>query len=227
MIETERLTVSLTKNGYLKIASLVKHFPRWQILENLDGTHANVRLVESQVANILSRDPVTDEIPAMWDEIKEYGELAIESFTLLAVMFSHHKLITLFRETSQGKMRGCIQRGDLTEKEYTNLIYAMSSLRLCKYVKGAESVNYNLSPLVANLNLAGSVVRKLIESKLGRCGWLDPERVNYSTDGDFFAACRTGGLIGALGMTQAAFKAWIEGTSVMDSPEAERPARPR
>lgn len=209
MLMTERLKVSLTKNGYLKIAELVKRYPSWQILEHVYGDVPGVNLVDSQVANVLSRDTVTHEIPSMWDAIKKHGPIAIESFTLLAVIFSHHRLLRLFRETSQGHMRGCIVADDLTKKEHTNLIYAMSMLRLCPYFKGAESVNYDLSPLVENLNDAGSLVRQLIESKLDRCGWRDPEQDAKSTDEPFFAACRTAGFVGALGMTMPAFKKWL------------------
>jgi hypothetical protein len=211
MLKLDRLRVSLTKNGYLKIAELVEKFPREQILDNLDGKVRGVRLVDSQVANILSRDDVTHEIPGFWDGIRQHDKDAIRSFVMLAVIFSHHKLITLFRTTSQGKMCGCITRDDLTPKEYTNLSYAMAEAGLCPPSRNEQSFNYDLSPIVKNLENAGSLVRRLIESKLGRCGWLDPTRVDYSTDGEFYSACRAAGMIGALGITQAAFKAWLEG----------------
>jgi hypothetical protein len=212
MLRLDRLSVSLTKNGYLKIAELVREFPRDQILDNLNNKIRGVRLVESQVANILSRDDVTHEIPGFWDGIREHDEQAIRSFVMLAVMFSHHRLIKLFRATSQGKMRGCITRDDLTQqKEYTNLSYAMAETGMCPQARNEQSFNYDLSPLVRNLENAGNLVRRLIESKLRRCGWLDPEKVDYSTDAEFYSACRTAGMIGALGMTQAEFKAWLEG----------------
>src|SRR5690606_33778473 len=114
-------------------------------------------------------------------EIKECGPAAIDSFTFVAIIMSHHRLIDVFRRTNQGGLRGHLRREDLSEKEYTNIVYAMATIQLCEYVKGAEGVNYDFYNLIYTLKDAGFLIRGLIESKLKKCGWVDPAIYPWST----------------------------------------------
>ena len=224
MIEVDRLRVSLTKNGYLKIAELLKRHSRYEILDHLDGSYPGINLVRSQVVNILGMNPTTEEIPEFWDEIREYGDRAIDCFAFVAIVLSHWRLISALRFATQGDMHGHLKRDDLTPKEYTNLVYAMHAIRLCDYRRGAESVNYDLYRLVYHLQPAGHLVRKLIRSKLLRCGWREPKEFPNSDNPGFLVACHELGIPEVFGLEHEQFEDWLNGElEIEEREEADFP----
>ena len=111
MAGLSELTVSLTKNGYYKVAEVIKRHSRHEVLDNISGVHEGINLNRAQIANMLSADPSTDELPEEWDDIRAFGDRAIESFTFIAILFSHENLIVSFANASTGEMRGVITRG--------------------------------------------------------------------------------------------------------------------
>ena len=74
------LNVSLTKNGYFKIADVIEKHPRHEVLNNIRGTYVGINLDRPQIANMLSADPSTRELPEEWDEIRNYSKRAIDAF---------------------------------------------------------------------------------------------------------------------------------------------------
>ena len=62
------LNVSLTKNGYFKVADVIAKHPRHEVLDNIRGTYAGINLDRAQIAKMLSADPITKELPEEWDE---------------------------------------------------------------------------------------------------------------------------------------------------------------
>lgn len=224
MVELEKLKVSLTKNGYMKIAKLVREHPRWEVLDNISGVYDDVNLVRSQVANIMGQD-ASGEPPEVWDEIRQYGPQAIDCFTLVAIVMSHVDLIGLLRSSYQGDMKGYLQRGDIGEKAYTNLVYALATCDLCDYVKGADGVTYDMRGLVYNLREAGPVVRELIELKLRKCGWIPPDRPGGV---DLCDECESNNIHRVFGLEPREFRSWLRGTLRIRAPETGfRPRPPR
>ena len=63
MVDFESLKVSLTKNGYFKVAELLKVHSRSEVLDNLVGTHPRINIVRSQIANMLDCNSATNEVP--------------------------------------------------------------------------------------------------------------------------------------------------------------------
>jgi hypothetical protein len=57
------LNVSLTKNGYFKVADVIEKHPRHEVLDNIRGTYAGINLDRAQIAKMLSADPITKELP--------------------------------------------------------------------------------------------------------------------------------------------------------------------
>lgn len=208
MVELENLAVSLTKNGYLKIATLVQWHASHEILENVYGSHAGVNLQRSQAANILCADPT---VPSFWDDIRRFNGRTIQAFTFLAIMFSHHRLIDLFLEAGQGSAEGHISRDDLSEKEFTNLVYAMAELDLCKYAKGADDIDYDLQSLVDQLRRPRRLVKRLFRAKLVRCGWRDPDEYPNSDDLPVLLECRRLRFHEVLGLRFHVFSEWLTG----------------
>ncbi len=236
MIDVKRLRVSLTKNGYLKIAEVIRQHHRFEVLDHLEGSLPGINLKRSQISNILSVDPATKQLPKFWDEIREYGDAAIDAFTFIAIILSHHKFIQLYTEASQGWLgtfRGRFRRDDLKEKEYTNLVYAMAELNLCEYERGSEDIAYDLYPVVYFTLPAHDLVRDLIASKLARCGWRDPSIFPGSPHKELIQECRALALNRVFSMKWLDFKAWVAGELDIDPPDVQfglrrrGPRRPR
>jgi len=219
MIDLGKLRVSLTKNGYLKVADVIKRHPRWEVLDNLEGTYRGINIQRSQVSNILGADPLTGQLPGYWDGIREQGDRAVGAFTFVAIVLSHQKLIQVFQGAAEGVFRGYIRREDLTDKAYTNLVYAMSSLRLCEYARGMDATSYDLYRLIYDLRSSGELLRQLIASKLTRCGWLDPQQFPHSCDRDFLSECRELGLHRVFAIEWEQFDAWLSGDLEIDEPD--------
>lgn len=221
MVNLDRLRVSLTKNGYLKIANVVMRHPRWEVLDNIHGVYRGINLARSQVANILGAD-ITGDPPEFWDEIRSRGERAIEAFTLTAIIFSHVDLIQLLAGAAQGDYKGHLRRGQMGQKAYTNLVYAMACCDLCDYEPGAEGVTYDMRGLIYSLRECGDLVQQLIEFKLRRCGWRRREQGGT----EFFEECESNRIHRVFAMDFPDFRAWI-GNRLRINPPAERFAGPR
>ncbi len=190
MVDLNRLKVSLTKNGYLKIAEVLKRHPRWEVLDNVYGVYRGVNVVRSQASNIMDEEGLSGEVPEHWDEIRSLGSEAIEAFTFVAVILSHGELIARLKASSLGNMKGCLVRSAMGTKMFTNLVYAMAYTGLCDYERGAATVNYDLTGAIYDLRRAGHIVKQLLKSKLRRCGWRDPEVHPQSTDQGFSRRAR-------------------------------------
>lgn len=209
MVALDNLKVSITKNGYMKLAEVVKRHPRDEVLDNIRGTYVGINLIRSQISNIMD-ESVTGEVPEFWDDIRKFNEAAIESFVFVAVVFSHGSLINALKDSSVGDMRGYLQRSSFkTPKVYMNLQYAMSSIEACEYQRGSESINYDLRAAIFSLLDAGPIVAELIETKLRRCGWR-PSRVG-SQRSDFLSACEELEIPKVFGLTSSEFRRWMRG----------------
>ena len=165
MVELDNLRVSLTKNGYLKIAKVVSSHGSTEMLEHVRGSHPGVNLERSQVSNVLCADPFTGMVPAFWDEVRRHDQATIEAFTFIAIVFSHERLIHAFVEGGDGAARGTLFRADMSEKEFTNLQFAMATVGLCDYRRGADQVTYDMTGLFAKLRSVGGLVGQLLRAK--------------------------------------------------------------
>ncbi len=222
MIQLYPLRVSLTKNGYIKIAYVLERHTRWEVLDNIRGVYPGINLARSQAANIMG-ESLSGELPEFWDEIRAYSDRAIRSFVLVAIIFSHVDLINLLQSSSEGKMKGRLQRGKVGNKAFTNLVYAMASCDLCNYVRGAQIVEYDLRSLVSELGNCGHLVRQLIEFKLKICGWRAPGLPGGT---DFFRTCNENHVPQVFGLGPMQFRQWLENNLSIDPPE-QRAAQPR
>lgn len=201
----------MTKNGAQKIAVVVELHPSSEMLDHVAGSHPGVNLVASQVANILCADPATGVVPGLWDEIRLYDRATIRAFTMVAIVFSHHRLIDLFASAGRGTPRGTINRTDFaTEKEYTNLAFALADADAAPYVRGAGEVHYDLTPVLERLEDVGHLVARLFKAKLRRCGWRDPEEFVAGADLPLPEECRQYRFHHVLGMQYRDFAKWLE-----------------
>jgi hypothetical protein len=219
MFDLQKLRVSLTKNGYMKLARLVRKYPSHEVLDHVYGSESGIKLARSQAANILGADAQTGQVPTFWDDIRNFDDKTIRSFTFAAIVLSHHKLIEAFSLAAQGNMHGYLRRDDLSEKEFTNIVYAMATLGLCDYERGSDGVSFDLYRLVYHLQPAHVQLRQLIESKLRRGGWINPEVHPFSRESDFLEICRRIQINQTFGLDSSQFEAWLNGDFEMEIPD--------
>ncbi|MBU0718740.1 MAG: hypothetical protein KJ749_10865, partial [Planctomycetes bacterium] len=158
--------MSLTKNGYLKIAAIVAAYDSHEMLNHCRDSIRGVNLERSQVANILGADPHTGTVPAFWDEVRGHDRTTIRAFTFLAVVFSAEQLIRAFRDADRGTPTGVLLRSEMAEKQYTNLQFAMAQVGLCDYARGTDQISYDMAPLTRQLRSVGHLVGQLLRAKL-------------------------------------------------------------
>jgi len=211
MLALANLKVSLTKNGYIKIADVVRRHPADEIVESTVDKYDGINLAASQVRVIL--DAEDGRVPEYWDDIKDFGDEAIDAFTFIAILFSHHHLIETLARGAKDDFEGRVQRGWFdSNKEFTNFNYTLASLGLAPYKKNSADVRYDLQPVVYYLLKPYRLVKKLLTAKLERCGW--------NGRGDLAEACIEAGFHKALAMTPKEFSAWLSGDLKVAKPDA-------
>lgn len=207
----DALKVSLTKNGYFKVAEVIKRHPRDEILNNIHGVYDGINIEAAQIKGMLSFDESTNEFPDVWDEVRALGEKAVEALVFISIIYSHKELIETLSKSKLSEMRGCIKRSDLGEKAYTNLVYSMSKQGLCPLKQGANETYYDVSPLF--LLEIGPLVKKVIGYKLQKTGWRAPAPDDYFSR-DFYEQCAYYGFQDVLGISMEQFEQWLEGDEV-------------
>lgn len=208
----EALRVSLTKNGYFKVSEVIKNHSRNKILENISGVYPEINLETAQIKGMLSYDDDKGEFPEVWDEVREYDEKSIEALVFISIIFSHKLLIEVLSSSKISEMRGLVSRDSFNNnKVYTNLVYSMSSLGLCPLNRGAHETYYDVSPLF--LMEIGTLVKKVIGSKLLKTGWKAPSQDDHFSR-DYYEQCAHYHFHEVLGLSIEQFKQWLEGDKV-------------
>ncbi|MFT5327295.1 MAG: hypothetical protein ACI8P0_005184 [Planctomycetaceae bacterium] len=207
----EELRVSLTKNGYYRVAEVLKGHPRNEVLDNISGQYRDINLDRAQILNMLSGNEQTGELPEEWDEVRSLGDRQVEVLTFIAILFSHEELIQSFASASTGEMRGTITREALGPKAYTNLVFSMDTAGLCVRQVGRESTPYNLAPLF-ELSI-GPLIKKVIRRKLEKTGWTKPAP-DEIFNRDFYEQCCFYEFHKALGISEKQFRDCLEGEIV-------------
>ena len=207
----DALKVSLTKNGYFKVAEVIKKHPRDEILDNIEGVYEGINIEAAQIKGMLSYNETTQEFPEVWDEVRHLGDKAIEALVFISIIYSHKTLIEVLSKSKLSEMRGCLKRDDLAEKAYTNLVYSMNKQGMCPLNQGAHETYYDVSPLF--LLEIGPLVKKVIGYKLRKTGWNPPAADDYFSR-DFYEQCAYYGFHDVLGISMEQFKQWLEGDEV-------------
>lgn len=207
----DALKVSLTKNGYFKVAEVIKKHPRDEILDNIDGVYEGINLDTPQIKGMLSYDDAAKNFPEVWDEVRSLGDKAIEALVFISIIYSHQIFIEAFSRSKLSEMRGCLKREELGSKNYTNVVYPMSQLGMCPLKRGASETYYDVSPLF--LLEIGPLVKKVIGYKLRKTGWSPPASDDYFSR-DFYEQCAYYGFHDVLGISMEQFKQWLEGDEV-------------
>lgn len=207
----DALKVSLTKNGYFKVAEVIKKHSREEILDNIESVYDGINIEAGQIKGMLSYDEQAREFPEVWDEVRMLGDEAIEALVFISIIYSHKTLIEVLSNSKLSEMRGCLKRDGLAEKAYTNLVYSMSKQGMCRLKQGAHETYYDVSPLF--LLEIGPLVKKVIGYKLRKTGWKAPASDDYFSR-DFYEQCAYYGFHDVLGISMEQFDQWLEGDEV-------------
>lgn len=174
MTNLAKLRVSLTKHGAHKLAILFRDFDSKEVLNNLWGKVPGVKIDTAQALKNLSAKG--EIVPVLWDRARDRGRETIESLVLIAIIFSHHKLIEAMMKSSDGKpFKGRIVRGiHLDGKEFTNFAHTLEELGFTTSHSDAD-VYYDLEKLFSVTGLQELAV-DLLTLKLQAASW----EMNYS-----------------------------------------------
>lgn len=161
MDRLSHLTVSLTKHGAHKIATLLSFYDIDDLLDHTTSSELRVDINRTMVAKIMSASD-SGSIPGLWNTAKSLGPTIFRPLVALAIIFSHHSLIELFAKKHGS---GTIDRSELDgDKAFTNLRNNLSELGLIKS-SALNSFEFNISNLVEEHRL-GPLVFDLLKRKI-------------------------------------------------------------
>jgi hypothetical protein len=163
------LNVSLTKHGAHKIAALLKKYNKDDVLTRLAGVEPDINIDAAQAKKTLSTN-ARGQVPPVWNKARDAGGEAIDALVLIAIIFSHHRLIDAMRRGRTRNMRGRIKRGEVIDgKEFTNFAHTIDELGYGES-HTADHVSYNLSQLfeIPGLN---KMVLELAALKFQKASW--------------------------------------------------------
>ena len=208
-IGLEGHTVSLTKNGYFKLAELIKKYPSQEILSHLD----EISLDFTQARKMLAGNS-KDELPSAWDKVKEYDESSQYALLLISIIYSHKDLIELFKNSTKSEMQGVIIRNAMEVKTYTNLAFALNAAGVAlDFKEGAAQTTYDLAPVFSK-NEIGPLAKEIIMGHLENMGWKEPT-LEQPFQRTFFEQCESYGFNKVLGISFTQFRGWLNGENVL------------
>lgn len=165
--EISKLKVSLTKHGAHKIAFLLQEYDKNDILNHVDDDVLDIHIDRAQTRRILSIQE-GKPAPDLWNEIKRYGLEDIFDLVFIAIVFSHHELITALKT---GLTEGCvIKRGTTIDgKVYTNFACILDEFGLA-IEHTSDYVAFDISRIFYKFYIP-ELVSKLLSIKLTEAGW--------------------------------------------------------
>jgi hypothetical protein len=169
MLKLNSLTVSLTKHGAHKIADLLKEYSADQVLENLTGIEPGINIDEAQARSNLSVAS-TGVVPPVWDRAQKAGHASIDGLVLIAIIFSHYRLIQAMRVGKTDEMRGTIKRGVVLDgKAFTNFAHVIEQLGY-SMSHSPETVKYDLKKMLS-VNGLNRLTLELLATKFRSSVW--------------------------------------------------------
>lgn len=166
MTDLSRLKVSLTKHNAHKVALLLKEHDSTEVFDHLGYVGADPAQARKNLSTVTG-----DALPPVWAKVQALGEDAIDALVLVAIIFSHHELITAVRTASKRKgFSGRIERNNQLEgKAYTNFVQIVDSLFYAAQ-RDNKGVTFDFKQMF-ELPGVGPLVRELLELKLTEARW--------------------------------------------------------
>ena len=170
MTNLRKLTVSLTKHGAHKVATLLREYDKDKVLSNLSGAVHGVNIELAQARTTLAADE-RGKVPSFWNTARQLGSEAIDGLVLLAIVTSHHQLISAMRKASgRGAYSGTVRRRDLTNsKAFTNFAHVVEQLGYSTS-HSPSHISYDFHKLF-KIDGLNRLAEKLFERRLKSAGW--------------------------------------------------------
>ncbi|MCX6249461.1 MAG: hypothetical protein NTX61_01795 [Bacteroidetes bacterium] len=205
-----KLKVSLTKHGAHKIADLLLHFDKDDILNHLDGDYMDINIDAAQTRAILSLN-AKGNAPDLWNEIKKYGLEDIFDLVFIAIVFSHVDFINALKK---GISDGCIiRRGDvIAGKVYTNFAHIVDQFGFV-IEHSSDYFTFDISRIFYKYYIP-ELVTKLLNIKLTEAGW---DKQNSLVD-----ECIRLDLNHVFGLEPNEFREWLSEAKEFDDQQIER-----
>jgi len=208
--DLSKLKVSLTKHGAHKIAFLLQAFDKDDILNHLDEDTMDIHIDGAQTRRILSIEE-GKTAPALWNEIKKYGLEDIFDLVFIAIVFSHHELITALKT---GIIEDCtIKRGTaIDDKVYTNFACILDEFGFA-IEHTPDYVTFDISRIFYKFYIP-ELVTELFSIKLLEAGW---DRTNSLSD-----ECIRLEFHKVFGLEPKEFKDWLIEAKEVDEQKIEK-----
>jgi len=196
--DLQKLKVSLTKHGAHKLADLLVKYDRSKVLDHLDDV-AGDKIDEPQAKATLAVG-TTGVVPELWSRARNQGKAAVRALVFLAIVFSHHRLISAMRAGARSRYIGTIVRGAIVDdKEFTNFSREVQQLGFCTS-HSKVAFEYDLSSIFTMPEF-NKLVAALIERKLKHAGW--------TGDGNLADEAVNAGLHEVLAVSESQFRNWL------------------
>lgn len=163
--------------------------------------------------SFLGINHLNDPIPKHWIEIQKFP-LEKKLFALLALLFTHGRVIKMFAELFSDKKMGGLfvtKPNKIIEniKVFTNIRSALveSGASLQNFRREIE-VPYNFSLIFKNGEV-GKLFKEVLREKISKL-----LRINFIDDETFYSICFDNSFHDAIGLPQTEFKKWLEGFSI-------------
>lgn len=201
--DLNKLRVSLTKHGAHKVAYLVHHFPRNEVLKHTNGDYSGITIDYAQACKILSANQ-KGLPPELWDQLRNYGQEDIFDIVFIANVFSHADLIRTMTDAIDDNCR--VNRGAVIDgKAYTNFAHTIDQFGY-SIEHTPDFISFDISRIFYKFYLT-KFVAEILSIKLIDAGW---DKANSLEE-----ECLRLGLNKAFGLSDEDFKTWLQGVSIL------------
>jgi hypothetical protein len=169
MLDTRRLSVSLTKHGAHKLALLLAKYDKDNILDKLWDVVPGINIEAAQAKKNLSVSS-GGVVPEVWNKARLLGSEAVDALVFIGIVFSHHELMKSLRASRTSPFRGTVKRDAvIAGKAFTNFAHTIEELGY-SVSHTPDHVTYNLTKLfeIPSLN---KLALELIGLKFRAAGW--------------------------------------------------------
>lgn len=207
--DLNKLRVSLTKHGAHKVAFLVHRFNKDEILNHVDGDYNSIIIDSAQAQKILSANQ-EGVPPALWDQLKQYGQEDIYDIVFIANIFSHIDLIHTMIDAINNNC--IVKRGSVIDgKAFTNFAHTIDQFGF-SIEHTPNFISFDISRIFYKFYLT-QFIAEILAIKLVEAGW--------DKSNDLADECVRLKLNAVFGLSIDDFRAWLQG-AVVDEAKLDR-----
>lgn len=200
------LKLSWTKYDIVQVLDVIKNKETIDAFKNKE-----IVINEPTLKRFLNIKTLKSKTPEYWHSIQNYPKTK-KLFALLSVIFTHHEVISIFKENSNNN-KGGVLRMISGSKMYTNIrsVLIESGAALPSY-RRADSVPYDFSFLFENGEI-GLLAKEMLVDRLNSIF------KDSLTDSEFYEISDQYYFAKSLGLTKQEFQKWLSGKPLKSNKE--------